>query len=287
MRGFLFILFFCPCFLFCRFDLEKYTVSICSVFKDESKFLKEWIEYHLLVGIDHFFLYDNNSSDRPFQVLAPYIEKQIVTIVRWPDFFSESERDPHWALSTQSSAYEHAIHAAKNFSKWMVFLDVNEFLVPMNKDVKEILEKYDKHPGIILNEECFDSSRVDILPKRKLLIETIERTAPIQSYKNKEKMIFKPRLCNGFSWPPYRCNFRNNLTPVSASKNELRINQYQNRYGGALNREKRKEKLSMDIREISYEAAIELMKQGYEFEDREQAIYKFIPRLLENMEIKK
>jgi hypothetical protein len=272
--------------LFCDSGIEKKYISVCSIFKDEAKFLKEWIEYHLLVGVDHFYLYNNNSVDSYFNVLSPYLEKELVTIIYWPDCLSENERDPHWALSTQLSAYEHAIYTFKNSTKWMVFLDVNEFLVPANKTVRDVLRNFDQFPGVILKEECFDASRIDILPVRKLLVETLELTAPVQSYKNKEKMIFKPELCEGSSWMPYRCNFQKNQPPGFVSHSELRINQYQNRYRGALNREKRKEKLSMDIREISYEAAIELMKQGYEFEDREQAIYKFIPRLLENMEIK-
>ena len=30
---------------------KKYAMSICGIFKNEARFLKEWIEYHQLVGI--------------------------------------------------------------------------------------------------------------------------------------------------------------------------------------------------------------------------------------------
>ena len=41
-----------------------YDLSVCAIFKDEASYLKEWIEYHKLVGVQHFYLYENeNESD--------------------------------------------------------------------------------------------------------------------------------------------------------------------------------------------------------------------------------
>ena len=51
--------------LFVRFFLrhpkynKKYKISICGIFKNESCFLKEWIEYHEILGVEHFYLYNN------------------------------------------------------------------------------------------------------------------------------------------------------------------------------------------------------------------------------------
>ncbi|WP_369598480.1 glycosyltransferase family 2 protein, partial [uncultured Muribaculum sp.] len=42
----------------------RHKVSLCLIFKDEEPYLKEWIDYHILIGVDHFYLYNNNSSDR-------------------------------------------------------------------------------------------------------------------------------------------------------------------------------------------------------------------------------
>lgn len=52
-----------------------YSLSVCSIFKNEAPYLREWIEYHLIVGIEHFYLYNNNSEDNFEEVLRPYIEK--------------------------------------------------------------------------------------------------------------------------------------------------------------------------------------------------------------------
>ena len=42
---------------------KKYNLSICAIFKNEAKYLKEWIEYHRIFGVDHFYLYNIGSRD--------------------------------------------------------------------------------------------------------------------------------------------------------------------------------------------------------------------------------
>ncbi|MCI9362446.1 MAG: glycosyltransferase family 92 protein, partial [Hungatella sp.] len=76
---------------------KKYKVSICAIFKDESSVLREWIEYHLIVGVEHFYLYNNDSIDNYKEILDPYINKGIVTLIEWP------------GKQRQISAYEDSI----------------------------------------------------------------------------------------------------------------------------------------------------------------------------------
>ena len=64
---------------------KKYQLSVCSLFKNESRYLREWLEYHRLIGVDHFYLYDNASTDRSVQILQPYIRAGLVTLVHWPE----------------------------------------------------------------------------------------------------------------------------------------------------------------------------------------------------------
>ena len=40
---------------------RKYHIGICSIFKNEAPFLKEFIVYHKMIGVDHFYLYNNNQ----------------------------------------------------------------------------------------------------------------------------------------------------------------------------------------------------------------------------------
>ena len=46
--------------------------SICMNFKDEAIYLKDWVEYHLSIGVDHFYLYNNESSDNFLEILKTH-----------------------------------------------------------------------------------------------------------------------------------------------------------------------------------------------------------------------
>jgi len=54
-------------------------LSVVAVLKDERPNLQEWLDFHLSVGVEHFYLYDNGSSDGSAEVLYPYIESGKVT----------------------------------------------------------------------------------------------------------------------------------------------------------------------------------------------------------------
>ena len=61
-------------------------LSICAVYRDEAPYLREWVEFHRLVGVERFFLYDNNSADEHREALAPYVDDGSVTIHDWPQW---------------------------------------------------------------------------------------------------------------------------------------------------------------------------------------------------------
>lgn len=66
-----------------KIEKKKYDISICAIFRDEADYLREWIEYHRLAGIEHFYLYNNFSKDNYLEILEPYLEKDIVTLTQW------------------------------------------------------------------------------------------------------------------------------------------------------------------------------------------------------------
>ena len=44
-------------------------LTISAIMKNEGPYLKEWLEFHHMVGVEHFFLYDNNSDDKTREIL--------------------------------------------------------------------------------------------------------------------------------------------------------------------------------------------------------------------------
>ena len=105
--------------------LSAYELTIASMFYNEAPYLKEWIEYHRMVGVEHFWLYNNGSTDHWEEVLQPYIEGGIVEVTYHPTpaegFFG----------ATQLRAFKEGIRRAVGNAKWIALIDIDEFLLPM------------------------------------------------------------------------------------------------------------------------------------------------------------
>ena len=147
---------------------KKYKVSICAIFKDEEEFLKEWLEFHLLVGIDHFYLYNNNSTDGYLDILKPYMDAGLVTLVDW--------EAPH----AQMAAYADAIGRFAGETRWMGFVDLDEFVVPAKEDkIYPVLEPFNEKAGAVaVYWKYFGSSGLDRRDPDKLVTEQFTSAYP-------------------------------------------------------------------------------------------------------------
>jgi hypothetical protein len=125
----------------------KSYLSVCAIFRDEAPYLAEWVEFHRLVGAERFFLYDNRSDDASRDVLAPYVEEGIVTVHDWP---------PH---PGQGPAYDDCLGRHRDDSRWIAFLDLDEFLFsPAGRPLPELLADYERWPALGVNRANFGTS---------------------------------------------------------------------------------------------------------------------------------
>lgn len=126
---------------------KKYDVSICAIFKNEAPYLKEWIEFNHLIGIDHFYLYDNNSDDDYMRILKPYVERGLVTLNMWP------------RNHEQINCYLDCIDLYKNETKWMGFIDIDEFIVPKSTDnIYDFLQQFENRGAVKIYWRMFGTS---------------------------------------------------------------------------------------------------------------------------------
>lgn len=117
---------------------KDYNVSICAIFKNEAAYLREWIEFHRIIGIEHFYLYNNNSEDDYMSVIAPYIEDGIVTLTQWTK------------NQAQMECYKDCISKYSCKTKWLGFIDIDEFVVPKStNNIYDFLKKFEKNRGAI------------------------------------------------------------------------------------------------------------------------------------------
>ena len=103
----------------------KMNFGICAIFKNEARYLREWIEFHLIQGFDHFYLYNNGSDDEYADVLQPYLSEGVVSLKDWDHPLLQG-------YSHQIEAYRDCLRSAH--TRWVAFIDVDEFLYAGNCD---------------------------------------------------------------------------------------------------------------------------------------------------------
>ncbi len=132
--------------------------------KNEARFLPELIAYHLELGIEHFYLYDNQSTDNPREVLKPFINSGYVTIIDWP------------IRPASPRCYFDFWQKYAHLSKWVAFIDADEYIVePTDGFLKNhLLSIEGKVPALALNWMYFGSSGHDKIPAG-LLIQNFKR----------------------------------------------------------------------------------------------------------------
>ena len=55
--------------------MSKPYLSICAIYRWEGPYLREWVAFHKLMGIERIYLYNNRSEDDGHrEALAPYVD---------------------------------------------------------------------------------------------------------------------------------------------------------------------------------------------------------------------
>src|SRR3990167_8100270 len=122
----------CLCFPPILLVGHEYQLCIGAMFRTEARWMKEWIEYHRIIGVEHFYLYSNDSADIFEEALAPYIEQGIVDLVSWKRGEVQvivSADQPDWYVY-QGAAYADCVKRALHKTKWLAIIDLDEFIVP-------------------------------------------------------------------------------------------------------------------------------------------------------------
>lgn len=214
----------------CAYD---YDVAICTIFKDCAPYLKEWIEFHRMLGVEHFFLYDNSSTDEPLTVLAPYIQNGVVTLTMWPTRNQEKWGKGRyaWVFTTQKAAYEHCATLAKDKVKWLAFIDSDEFITPLqHPSIPAMLESRDDLSAYSLQWLVYGTSNVYEIPADHLMIELLTLRAYDRHKINKHfKVIVKPEKIKNLEGAPHGCRLLVGAKVGFLPKEEARITHYINR----------------------------------------------------------
>ena len=118
----------------------KYYLTICAIAKNEGPYFEEWINWHSKLGVEKFYIYDNESTDNTKQILEPYIQSGLVEYIYFP------------GKRQQLLAYDDCLEKHRLDANWIAVIDLDEFIVPQqHKSIPDFLEKFEDYAAVEIN----------------------------------------------------------------------------------------------------------------------------------------
>lgn len=143
----------------------KWYSAVILLIKDENCYLKEWLDWHLALGFEHIYIYDNGEKDHVQDILQLYADEQQqkMTVIDWTGHHNHIQQD----------AYNHFLLNYKEEVRWGLFIDSDEFLRFTDEgitDVNAFLKDYEDYTEIWGYEVEYDANgkeNYENIPVRK------------------------------------------------------------------------------------------------------------------------
>lgn len=128
--------------------------AIATVVKDETEYIEDFIKYHLNIGIDEIFIYEDYGSVSHKEICDKYDNVYLSSIL---DIFPEEQREeiiqmridkvPSQTLYiNQILKYLHPTH---NEGWWVWLIDIDEYITCTEK-FPDILDRYKEHQAVLI-----------------------------------------------------------------------------------------------------------------------------------------
>jgi Glycosyl transferase family 2 len=159
----------------------RYKLVVCAALKDEADDLAEWLAYHANLGVEAFYLYDNDSTDSTPHIIAALSSRYNITCY------------PISHQPAQTLAYRHFFEAHRFDAEWVAMIDGDEFINPRGGSLSAYLDRSPDCAAIAINWMVFGSSGFLTKPNG-LCIESFVKRAPDDHIANAHiKGIVRPQ----------------------------------------------------------------------------------------------
>ncbi|MCL2347900.1 MAG: glycosyltransferase family 92 protein [Planctomycetaceae bacterium] len=134
-----------------------YNLSVAAMFRNENSWLEEWIRYHKTVGVEHFYLFNDDPdtcvSDK---ILEPYLKQGLVENIHVSELTGlDTLSGNDWVKRIYGVMFE----TASGNTRWLAMTDLDEFILPKKQDdLRELLAGYEEHCGLAMNWQIFGTN---------------------------------------------------------------------------------------------------------------------------------
>jgi len=175
----------------------KHRVAMATIVNNEGRWLPEWIMFHRLLGVDHFYIYDDKSTDDTRDVVRAFAELGWATLY---DDVVALQREfaidvpAHVRFTPQFVIVQHVARAHAQDTEWLALFDVDEFLLPRTSAwlcIGDALIRSHAKCGVLrLRGTLFlpNTTETRPLPPSRLLIDTASFFVPVASLHDKDRV---------------------------------------------------------------------------------------------------
>lgn len=202
------------------------TSCILTIIKNEHQYLDEWIQYHLGIGVNHIFIFEDIDSDSHSYITARYPNQ--VTLQNISSILSDSDlvEAKRFKITKQKNPQEIYLKRGLLYLSlftqfdWCFAIDVDEFLTftDNSTSLNQTLASYQNYNAIILQWKCFGANGIVKMPDYhsarvvETYTEPILGHIPTASLKSFTKTCYNLRTYRPeFFWyshqPSSKCNF--------------------------------------------------------------------------------
>lgn len=105
-------------------------LGIVLIVRDEARHIAEWARFHHRAGVRHFIIYDNGCTDATIAHLRDTLPPAALTVIPWDQKLHDGRSGAE--IHNQVLAYAHALRNFGGGFRWLAFIDVDEFILPVS-----------------------------------------------------------------------------------------------------------------------------------------------------------
>lgn len=164
----------------------KYYCSVCMIIRDDNEYLEEWLNWHILQGVQHFYIYDHNSK-QPVSEFIKTLSEEIqekVTVIWFGGKHDFAQHD----------AYNHCLKRYGRESRWVGFIDSDEMVrIKTNQTLPEFLKVFEEYAGLFIGWVTYNANG----QKQKSNLPVRERFLKPSEYNNQNGVgkVFVQPFC--------------------------------------------------------------------------------------------
>lgn len=151
------------------------TIMFATVARNEDAYIAEWLAFHIILGVNAFVVFDNDSDDTTSAIARRFGAQYGVRVVPWPT--PPGSHFTHY----QEAAYSRALSMATDEGiDWLMFTDIDEFTYGENgSTLPERLALVPPDIGAVAVKPYeFGSNYRRDKPSKGLVIENFRRSVP-------------------------------------------------------------------------------------------------------------